>query len=226
MAPEVHLRVVIADDHALVRAGFRLILDAEPDIEVTAEAANGEEAVAAVRRTRPSLVLMDVRMPGMGGLEAARRILDSAPEPRPAVIMLTTFDLDDYLYAAMAAGASGFLLKDITAEQLVASVRLVATGEALLAPSITRRLIERYARPGVAGELARHELSSLTMREREVLTLLGRGLTNTELAERLHLSEATVKSHVVNIFAKLGLRGRAQAVVYAYETGLVQPGGQ
>jgi DNA-binding NarL/FixJ family response regulator len=222
------LRIVIADDQALVRAGFRLILEAEPDMEVAAEAANGEEAIAAARRTRPALVLLDVRMPVLDGLAAARRILDgpgNGPGERPPnVIMLTTFDLDEYVYGAMAAGASGFLLKDITAEQLVASVRLVAAGEALLAPSITRRLIERYARPGAASELARRELSSLTARELEVLTLLGRGLSNGELASRLHLSEATVKSHVVHVFSKLGLRDRAQAVVLAYETGLVQPG--
>jgi DNA-binding NarL/FixJ family response regulator len=169
-------------------------------------------------------VLLDVRMPVLDGLAAARRILDGAGERPPNVIMLTTFDLDEYVYGAMAAGASGFLLKDITAEQLVASVRLVAAGEALLAPSITRRLVERYARPGAASELARRELSSLTARELEVLTLLGRGLSNGELAGRLHLSEATVKSHVVHVFSKLGLRDRAQAVVLAYETGLVQPG--
>jgi DNA-binding NarL/FixJ family response regulator len=224
-APGPPLRVVIADDQALVRTGFRLILEAQPDMLVTAEAANGEEAVAAVRRTRPSLVLMDVRMPVLDGLAAARRILDGREAGRPWVIMLTTFDLDEYVYAAMAAGASGFLLKDITGEQLVAAVRLVAAGEALLAPSVTRRLIERYARGGVASATAQRELSSLTARELEVLRLLGRGLSNAELADRLHLSETTVKSHVVHVFSKLGLRDRAQAVVLAYETGLVQPGG-
>ena len=218
------LRVVIADDQALVRTGFRLILEAQPDIEVVAEAANGEEAVHAVRRTKPSMVLMDVRMPVLDGLAAARRILDGGDAPRPSVIMLTTFDLDEYVYTAMSAGASGFLLKDITAEQLVASVRLVAAGEALLAPSITRRLVERYVRPAPVGEGVRQELASLTAREREVLALVGRGLSNGELAAQLHLSEATVKSHLVHVFSKLGLRDRAQAVVVAYETGLVQPG--
>ncbi|MFI6156845.1 response regulator [Kitasatospora sp. NPDC051170] len=223
------LRVVVADDQALVRTGFRLILESE-GIEVTAEAEDGEQAVAAVRRTRPDVVLMDIRMPGLDGLEATRRILaDPAPagqEP-PRIIMLTTFDLDHYVYAAMAAGASGFLLKDVTPEHLAAAVRLVRTGDALLAPAITRRLVERFARPDTGPDAAsapHRELATLTPRELEVTTLLARGLSNAELAARLGLSEATVKTHVARILAKLGLRDRAQVVVAAYETGLVSVG--
>ncbi|MEU6880373.1 response regulator transcription factor [Streptomyces sp. NPDC046712] len=221
-------RVLIADDQALIRTGFRLILTTR-GIEVVGEACDGAEAVAAVRRLRPDVVLMDIRMPGMDGLEAARRILAEAP--RCKVLMLTTFDLDRYVYAALALGASGFLLKDVTPEHLAASVRLVDTGDALLAPSITRRLVERFAggdrAPGTGGDApaVHRDLAVLTPREREVLTLMGRGLSNTELAEVLTLSEATVKTHVARIFAKLALRDRAQAVVLAYETGLVTPGG-
>ncbi|MFJ6774535.1 response regulator [Kitasatospora sp. NPDC091257] len=222
---EQPLRVVVADDQALVRTGFRLILESE-GIEVVAEAEDGEQAVAAVRRCRPDVVLMDIRMPGLDGLEAARRILaDGAQEP-PRIIMLTTFDLDHYVYAAMAAGASGFLLKDVTPEHLAAAVRLVRTGDALLAPAITRRLVERFARPeSPAGPAAPHrELGTLTPRELEVTGLLARGLSNAELAARLGLSEATVKTHVARILGKLGLRDRAQVVVAAYETGLVSVG--
>ncbi|MEU7038934.1 response regulator transcription factor [Streptomyces sp. NPDC046237] len=220
-------RVLIADDQALIRTGFRLIL-ASRGIEVVGEASDGAEAVAEARRLRPDVVLMDIRMPGTDGLEAARRILAESPSCK--VLMLTTFDLDRYVYAALALGASGFLLKDVTPEHLAASVRLVDTGDALLAPSITRRLVERFAggdrAPGVgAGPAVHRDLAVLTPREREVLTLLGRGLSNTELAEVLTLSEATVKTHVARIFAKLTLRDRAQAVVLAYETGLVTPGG-
>ncbi|MFC0532464.1 response regulator [Phytohabitans kaempferiae] len=195
-------------------------------IDVVAEAADGAEAVAAVRRLRPDVALMDIRMPVMDGLEAARRVLEHAPECR--VLMLTTFDLDRYVYAALAAGASGFLLKDVTPEHLVAAVRLVDTGDALLAPSITRRLVERFASAGngPAGPPAIHrDLAGLTPREREVLALMGRGLSNAEIAAALTLSEATVKTHAAHIFGKLGLRDRAQAVVLAYETGLVKPGG-
>jgi DNA-binding NarL/FixJ family response regulator len=217
------LRVVIADDQALVRVGFRLILESEEGIEVVAEAGDGEEAVAAVRRHRPDVVLMDVRMPRVDGLEAARRALAAGTACR--VLMLTTFDLDEYVYAALRAGASGFLLKDVSPEQLVAAVRMVARGDALLAPSITRRLVERFARPQPAAAVAPRELSSLTAREREVMTLMARGLSNGELAERLHLSDATVKTHVARILSKLDLRDRVQAVVLAYETGLVTPGG-
>ncbi|MFF2785850.1 response regulator [Streptomyces sp. NPDC058049] len=219
-------RVVIADDQDLVRTGFRLILTAR-GIDVVGVAADGAEAVAAVRRLRPDVVLLDIRMPNMDGLEAARRILAEAPYCR--VIMLTTFDLDQYVYAALAAGASGFLLKDVTPEHLAAAVRLVGTGDALLAPSITRRLVERCGPGAAAADPAaaaavHQELAVLTPREREVLTLMGHGLSNAELAREFTLSEATVKTHVARIFAKLSLRDRAQAVVLAYETGLVTPG--
>jgi DNA-binding NarL/FixJ family response regulator len=217
------LRVVVADDQALVRTGFRMILT-EDGIEVVGEATNGAEAIDAVRRTRPDVVLMDIRMPEMDGLEATRRILTGASS-EPRVIMLTTFDLDHYVYAALSAGASGFLLKDVTPEHLVAAVRMVRSGDALLAPAITRRLVERFA--GRSAETAKihRDLSTLTPRELEVLRLLARGLSNAELAADLHLSEATVKTHVARILAKLGLRDRVQAVVVAYETGLVSPSG-
>jgi DNA-binding NarL/FixJ family response regulator len=216
-------RVVIADDQALVRIGFRMILTAG-GIDVVGEAADGTEAVTAVRDLKPDVVLMDIRMPNMDGLEATRRILAQAPKCR--VLMLTTFDLDRYVYTALAAGASGFLLKDVTPEHLVAAVRLVDTGDALLAPSITRRLVERFASSGVEppSPATHRSLAVLTPREREVLTLMGRGRSNAELAAELTLSEATVKTHVAHIFAKLALRDRAQAVVLAYETGLVSPG--
>ncbi|MFC9132379.1 response regulator [Streptomyces sp. NPDC057099] len=232
-------RVLLADDQNLVRTGFRLILGAD-GIDVVAEATNGTEAVEAVRRTRPDVVLMDVRMPEMDGLEATRRILTGGSPEAPRVIILTTFDLDRYVYAALSAGASGFLLKDVTPEQLTAAVRTVRTGDALLAPAITRRLVERFAggehRYGAGGEhrygsqysgetTALHrDLASLTPRELEVLGLLARGLSNAELAARLHLAEATVKTHVARILAKLGLRDRVQAVIVAYETGLVSAG--
>ncbi|WP_055480955.1 response regulator [Sphaerimonospora mesophila] len=225
--PEPGPRVLIADDQALIRTGFRLILTMR-GIEVVGEAADGLEAVAAARKLSPDVVLMDIRMPNMDGLEAARRILAQGPHRR--VLMLTTFDLDRYVYDALALGASGFLLKDITPEHLAASVRLVNTGDALLAPSITRRLVERFAAPDrVRGPISASsavpaDLADLTPREIEVLTLLGRGLSNAELAEALTLSEATVKTHVARIFAKLGLRDRAQAVIIAYETGLVRTG--
>ncbi|MGW1061356.1 response regulator [Micromonospora rubida] len=215
------LRVVIADDQALVRAGFRMILAAE-GLDVVAEAADGIEAVDAVRRTRPDVVLMDIRMPELDGLEATRRIL-TGTDDGPRVIMLTTFDLDHYVYAALSAGASGFLLKDVSPEHLVAAVRLVRSGDALLAPAITRRLVERFARRGTDTTAIHRDLSALTARELEVLRLLAEGLSNAELAERLHLSEATVKSHVARILAKLGLRDRVQAVVVAYRTGVVSP---
>ena len=214
-------RVVIADDQALVRTGFRMILTAR-GIEVLGEAADGVEAVEAVRRLRPDVVLMDIRMPTMDGLEATRRILAEPTDCK--VLMLTTFDLDRYVYAALSAGASGFLLKDVTPEHLAAAVRLVTTGDALLAPSITRRLVERFAVPAPAQPAVHRDLAVLTPRELEVLTLMGHGLSNAELATELTLSEATVKTHVARIFAKLSLRDRAQAVVLAYETGLVSPG--
>ncbi|MFF4760167.1 response regulator [Streptomyces sp. NPDC001292] len=233
--PEPAPRVVVADDQELVRTGFRLILTVR-GIDVVGEASDGVEAVAAVRELRPDVALLDIRMPQMDGLEAARRIIAQSPDCR--VIMLTTFDLDHYVYAALSAGASGFLLKDVTPEHLAAAVRLVNTGDALLSPSITRRLVERFAAPGsgsggggtqgVRGATvpATHrDLVALTPRELEVLTLMGHGLSNAELARDLTLSEATVKTHVTRIFTKLSLRDRAQAVVLAYETGLVAPGG-
>jgi DNA-binding NarL/FixJ family response regulator len=217
------LRVVIADDQALVRTGFRMILTAD-GIDVVAEAATGADAVDAVRRTRPDVVLMDVRMPEMDGLEATRRILATESDPLPRIIILTTFDLDRYVYAALSAGASGFLLKDVTPEQLVAGIRLIRSGDALLAPTITRRLIERYAVRDRHTTTLHRDLSTLTPRELEVLQLLARGLSNAELATRLQLSDATVKTHVARILSKLQLRDRAQAIVVSYETGLVTPG--
>lgn len=224
------LRAVIADDQALVRTGFGMILAAD-GIEVTAEAADGAEAVAAVRRTRPDVVLMDVRMPGMDGIEATRRILSGTGADSGAaadglrVIILTTYDLDHYVYAALTAGASGFLLKDVTPEHLVAAVRLVQSGDALLAPAITRRLIERFAHreePRPPAALHR-DLALLTPRELEVLRLLATGLSNAELADRLFLSPTTVKTHIGRILSKLDLRDRVQAVVLAYESGLISP---
>jgi DNA-binding NarL/FixJ family response regulator len=216
------VRVVVADDQALVRTGFRMILTAD-GIDVVAEAATGAEAIDAVRRTCPDVVLMDIRMPGLDGLEATRRIL-AADADGPRILMLTTFDVDEYVYAALAAGASGFLLKDVAPEQLTAAVRLVRSGDALLAPSITRRLVERFARGGQESSAVHRDLASLTPREREVLQQLARGLSNAELAAAFHLSEATVKTHVARILGKLQLRDRVQAVVVAYETGLVAPG--
>jgi DNA-binding NarL/FixJ family response regulator len=217
-------RVLIADDQDLVRTGFRMILTAR-GITVVGEAADGAEALAQARRLRPDVVLMDIRMPNVDGLQATRRILQHVPGCR--VIMLTTFDLDRYVYDALAAGASGFLLKDVTPAHLAAAVRLVGTGDALLAPSITRRLVEKFASGGRGRDphtpAIHRDLTSLTPREVEVLALMGRGLSNSELADTLTLSEATVKTHVARIFAKLALRDRAQAVVLAYETGLVVP---
>jgi DNA-binding NarL/FixJ family response regulator len=215
--------VLIADDQTLVRSGFRMILGAA-GIPVVAEAADGGQAVAEVLRHKPDVVLMDIRMPEMDGLEATRRILAAQAGRGCRIIMLTTFDLDQYVYAALTAGASGFLLKDVSPEQLVAAVRMVRAGDALLAPSITRRLVERFA-PREPGSPAVHaHLSELTPRELEVLRLLARGLSNAELAAELTLSEATVKTHVTRILAKLQLRDRVQAVVLAYETGLAGPG--
>jgi DNA-binding NarL/FixJ family response regulator len=213
-------RVVIADDQTLVRGGFRLILNSA-GIPVVAEAADGREAIAATLKHRPDVVLMDIRMPEMDGLEATRRILASRIDVR--IIILTTFDLDQYVYAALSAGASGFLLKDVSPEHLIAAVRMVRCGDALLAPSITRRLVERFA-PREGSGRANGDLSALTPRELEVLGLIARGLSNSELATELTLSEATVKTHVARILAKLQLRDRVQAVVLAYETGLVTPG--
>ena len=217
------IRVLVADDQALVRAGFRAILEVEEDLEVVGEAAEGGEAVNSARELRPDVVLMDVRMPGVDGIEATRRLLRDGDAPR--VLMLTTFDLDEYVYEAMKAGASGFLLKDAPRDQLVGAVRTVAAGDALLAPALVRRLIEDFVRRPAPGARPPAELDDLTEREREVLTLIARGLANAEIAARLFVSEATVRTHVTHILAKLGLRDRVQAVVLAYETGLVQPGG-
>ncbi len=217
------LRVVIADDQALVRAGFRMILDSQEDIEVVGEACDGEEAIAAYRRLRPDIILLDVRMPHLDGLEAGRRILEGGGNGC-RILMLTTFDLDEYVYAALQAGASGFLLKDVTPEQLVAAVRQVSVGDALLAPSITRRLVERFARPQSPPLVSHQALSTLTPREVEVLKLMARALSNAEIADELSVSEATVKTHVARILSKLGLRDRVQAVVFAFETGLVRAG--
>ena len=219
------VRVLIADDQAMVRAGFRLILKPHQDLEVVGEAADGREAVDAARELRPHVVLMDIRMPGLDGIEATRQLLAAAASTRVRVLILTTFDLDSYVYEALRAGASGFLLKDAPPEQLVAGIRTVAGGDALLAPSITRRLIEGYVRRPPSHRVEGDGLEQLTPREREVLHLLGQGLSNGDLARELYVSEATVKTHVARIFSKLGLRDRVHAVVFAYETGIVQPGG-
>jgi len=216
-------RVVIADDQLLVRSGFRLILNSA-GIPVVAEAADGREAVAAALKHRPDVMLMDIRMPEMDGLEATRRILASRSGEDMRIIILTTFDLDQYVYAALSAGASGFLLKDVSPEHLIAAVRMVRCGDALLAPSITRRLVERFAGQQPSLTTVSADLSALTPRELEVLGLIARGLSNAELAAELTLSEATVKTHVARILTKLQLRDRVQAVVLAYETGLVSVG--
>ncbi len=223
------IRVVVADDQELVRAGFGMILDAQPDIEVVAEAADGAEAVEAVRAHRPDVLLLDVRMPVMDGLEAARRVC--ADHPGTRVVMLTTFDIDDYVFDALYAGASGFLLKDVRRDDLVHAVRMVASGDALLAPSVTRRLIAEFAarRPGggagaAPGRAPSRLLEQLTGREQETLRLLARGLSNAEIAAELVVSEHTVKTHVSNVLAKLHLRDRVHAVVFAYEAGAVVVG--
>ena len=216
------IRVVIADDQALVRTGFRVILDAESDLEVVGEAGDGRETVELVESRRPDVVLMDIRMPNLDGIEATRRLMALAQPPR--VLMLTTFDLDEYVYEALRAGASGFLLKDAGADELVHAVRVVAAGNALLSPSITRRLIADYARRPPPSEQPA-TLGELTPRELEVLRLVARGLSNAEIARELVLGDATVKTHVARIFQKLDLHDRAQAVVLAYESGLVTPGG-
>jgi DNA-binding NarL/FixJ family response regulator len=217
------IKVLIADDQAMVRAGFAALLDAQDDLGVVGDAAAGAAAGTETSRLRPDVVLMDVRMPTMDGLEAAKRILSVPQERRPRVLMLTTFDLDDYVYEALRMGASGFLLKDAPPGDLIAAVRVVAAGDALLAPSVTRRLIEQSfrARPALTRSA---RLDELTPREEEVLRLIARGLSNTEIASALFVSEQTVKTHVGKVFAKLGLRDRAQAVICAYETGLVTAG--
>jgi DNA-binding NarL/FixJ family response regulator len=216
------IRVVIADDQALVRAGFRMILQTQPDIEVVGEADDGEGALALVRELRPDVVLMDVRMPGIDGLEATRLLVADRLESR--VLILTTFDLTEYVYDAMRAGASGFLLKTVPPEQLAAGVRTVAAGDALLAPSITRRLIEQFVRRPVPTSGVPEPLRALTPREVDVLREVAAGSSNAEVGERLFLSEATIKTHMTRILTKLALRDRVQAVVLAYECGLVEPG--
>lgn len=214
-------RVLIADDQALLRGGLRMILEAQDDIDVVGEAIDGRDAVEQVRRLRPDVVVMDVRMPSMDGIEATRRV--TALEPPARVLILTMFELDEYVFEALRAGASGFLLKDQPPEELVAAVRVVAAGDALLAPSVTRRLIGEFARrPAAAAAPA--SVGELTEREQEVLVLMAHGLSNGEIAERLYVAETTVKSHVGRVLAKLGLRDRAQAIVLAYESGLVRPG--
>ena len=216
------IRVVVADDQEIVREGFAALLATQPDMKVVGTASDGEEAVRICRSERPSVVLMDVRMPGLDGIEATRR-LASDPGSRSRVLMLTTFDLDEYIYDALGAGASGFLLKDVTAEQLFEAVRVVAGGEGLLAPAVTRRLIAEFARLRPQLPARPERLRALTPRETEVLRLVAEGLSNAEIAERLVVTKETVKTHVSRILSKLDLRDRSQAVVLAYETGLVAP---
>ena len=220
------VRVLVVDDQELVRAGFCVILEAAEGIVVAGEAGDGATAVARVAELRPDVVLMDVRMPGMDGLEAARQIAGQATDggQAPRVVMLTTFDLDEYVYEALRSGASGFLLKDSPRADLIAAVRAAAAGDALLAPSVTRRLIDAFGRRSAAAVTAPDRLNALTARERDVLLLLARGHSNAEIAAALFVSEATVKTHVGNLLAKLGLRDRVQAVIAAYEAGLVVPG--
>jgi DNA-binding NarL/FixJ family response regulator len=222
----VSVSVLLADDQPLLRRGFRMIIEAEGDLTVTAEAGNGDEAVEAARRNPPDVVLMDIRMPGCDGIEATRRVI--AANPRIRVLVLTTFDLDEYAFGALRAGASGFLLKDVHPAELVSAIRTVAAGNAVVSPRVTQRLLEEYAQTPApsAGERADRfpQLSSLTERESEVLAAIARGLSNAEIAALLYVSETTVKSHVGRILAKLGLRDRVQIVVLAYEAGIVRPG--
>lgn len=218
------IRVLLADDQALVRGGFRMILEAQPDLAVCGEAADGQQAVTLARETRPDVVLMDIRMPILDGIQATRRLLDGAGPEAPHVLILTTFDLDEYVYEAMKAGASGFLLKDVDPPDLAHAVRVIAAGDALLAPAITRRLIERFVRRPLPGATRPERLDELTERELEVLRLIARGLSNAEIATELYLTPATVKTHVARILRKLDLRDRVQAVALAYETGLIEPG--
>jgi DNA-binding NarL/FixJ family response regulator len=218
----VSIGVLLADDQAMVRAGFRMILESEPDIAVVGEVADGEQAVASARRLRPDVVMMDIQMPGGDGLHATRRITEDA-ELQSKVVILTTFESDEYVFEALQAGASGFLIKNAPPEELLQAVRVVAAGEALLAPSVTRRMIQQFARRTVRPDVGAR-LESLTQREREVLTMLARGMSNAELATELFVSEGTIKTHVSSLLSKLGLRDRVQAVVLAYESGLVTPG--
>ena len=217
------ISIVVADDHEMVRSGFAGMLATQPDFSVVGTAADGAEAVRVCRELSPDVVLMDVRMPGMDGIEATRQLIRAA-DRAPRVLILTTFDLDEYVYDAIRAGASGFLLKDVTAERLFDAVRVIAAGEALLAPSVTRRFIEEFASMRRASTTQQPPTGALTPRETEVLTLVAEGLSNPEIAARLTVTEETVKTHVSRMLSKLGLRDRTQAVVYAYETGLVVPG--
>jgi DNA-binding NarL/FixJ family response regulator len=218
------VRVLIADDQALVRAGFKMILDAEDDLDVVGEAADGIEAVERARRLKPDVVLMDIRMPQLDGIEATRRVIALDGTPQARVLMLTTFDLNEYVYEALRAGASGFLLKDVPPEQLAAGIRVVAQGDALLAPSITKRLIQEFAAAAPVAAKPPKGLDELTARELEVFKLVARGLSNAEIAAELIVSETTVKTHVARVLMKLGLRDRVQAVVLAYESGISVPG--
>ena len=217
------ISVVIADDQGMVRSGFSVLLNAQPDIEVIGEAVNGQEAVTQAASLHPDVILMDVRMPVLDGLQATRQI--TAMDDPPKILVLTTFDLDDYVYEALRSGASGFLLKDASARELAEAVRLVAAGDALLAPGVTRRLIAEFARMGAPRAPSRKQLEGLTERESEVLALVARGMSNGEIADHLVVAEQTVKTHVSRILMKLGLRDRTLAVVLAYESGLVHPGG-
>jgi DNA-binding NarL/FixJ family response regulator len=218
------IRVLLVDDQALIRAGFRMILDAEEDIEVVGECSDGTQAVDSARRLSPDVVLMDIRMPEMDGIAATREIAAREGEQGPRVLMLTTFDLDEYVYDALRAGASGFLLKDVPAEELVNGIRVVAQGDALLAPSVTKRLIQEFSRGAIAQQSAPAELEELTPRELEVFRLIARGMSNAEIADELVVSETTVKTHVARVLMKLGVRDRVQAVVLAYESGVATPG--
>ncbi len=218
------IRILIADDQALVRAGFKMILDAEDDLDVVGEAPDGLQAVALAEELRPDVVLMDIRMPELDGIEATRRVVGGGGEPPVRVLMLTTFDLNEYVYEALRAGASGFLLKDVPPEQLAAGIRVVAAGEALLAPAITKRLIQEFAQAAPPSPEPPPGLDELTARELEVFKLVARGLSNAEIAAELIVSETTVKTHVARVLMKLGLRDRVQAVVLAYESGIAVPG--
>jgi DNA-binding NarL/FixJ family response regulator len=218
------IKVLLVDDQALVRAGFRMILEAEEDMQVVGEATDGYGAIDSAKRLGPDVVLMDIRMPGLDGIEATRRISEATAEDPVRVLMLTTFDLDEYVYEALRAGASGFLLKDVPAEQLIAGIRVVADGDALLAPSVTRRLIHEFAQASPSSAERPAALDELTPREEEVLKLIARGMSNAEIAESLIVGETTVKTHVARVLMKLGVRDRVQAVVLAYESGLVQRG--
>ncbi|MFJ6721490.1 response regulator [Streptomyces sp. NPDC091259] len=218
------IKVMIADDQMLVRQGFTVLLNAQPDMEVVGQAVDGSEAVTKVAELRPDVVLMDIRMPGMGGIEATS-VITADPATAVKVLVLTTFDLDEYVYEALRAGASGFLLKDASADQLAEAVRVVAAGEALLSPNITKRLITEFSRLGAPRAPSRARIDELTERETEVLSLIAQGLSNAEIAQHLVLAEQTVKTHVSRILVKLGLRDRTQAAVFAYETGLVRPSG-